>query len=130
MVARPPRETHVRRRRRSGLARRAAFHLLVLLSAAGILGGEAWLLDRALAVPAGADPHQPSRHGSEEGVLANAPVAAVVSLVVLAALLAAVTALSFTPARDDPPSDERRGRTVIAVNVRRARPPRRVAARS
>ncbi|HEX5135947.1 MAG TPA: hypothetical protein VFY93_03165 [Planctomycetota bacterium] len=105
------------RRRRGHLARRAWF-LLVLLSAAGAFWCEAWLLDRALAVaPAAGVAARPPR--APDTFFRAGEVAAIALLVVVAALLTTVTALSFQPAPDeDPPSDEPAGRTRAVVGRR------------
>jgi hypothetical protein len=95
VVLMPFREVVLTIRRRSSLARwrRVAFHLMVLVSIFGVLWVEGWLLDRALALFTTAKGTAPVR----DFFLQTGQVAAIASFVVLAVLLAGVTALSFTP---------------------------------
>ncbi len=94
----PFRELVLTLRSRSSLARwsRVGFHLLVLAAMLGVLWGEAWLLDRALSAVRerfGPGGHEPAR----DMFLRAGQVAALTSVGVLAALLAGVAALRFTP---------------------------------
>ncbi len=93
----PFRELYLTARRRSSFARwrSVGFHLLVLAGMLGVLWAEAWLLERALDVfrLGGSGGAHPAR----EMLLKTGQLAAIASLAVLGALLAAVAALRFTP---------------------------------
>ncbi|MFI5403213.1 MAG: hypothetical protein ACHQ1G_09770 [Planctomycetota bacterium] len=95
IVLMPFREFVLTLRRRSSLARwgRVGFHLLILAAMLSILWGEAWLLDRVLAVFRGHDGQHPVR----EMFLKTGQVAAITSVVVLTTLLVGVAVLRFTP---------------------------------
>ena len=101
VVMMPFRELVLTLRRRSSLARwrRVAFHLLILGAMLGVLWGEAWILDRVLALFGPAS----SQHGTVREMFIKAgQVAALTSIVVLAAVLGSVAALSFTPLARSP----------------------------
>lgn len=91
----PFRELLLTLRRRSSLARwrRVGFHLLVLAGMLGVLWGEAWLLEHVLDLV--------RLHGATHPVrqmfLKAGQLAAITSVVILAALLSGVAALRFTP---------------------------------
>jgi len=95
IVLMPFREFVLTLRRRSSLARwgRVGSHLLILVAMLSILWGEAWLLDRVLAVFRGDD----SQHPVREMFLKTGQVAAITSVVVLTTLLVGVAVLRFTP---------------------------------
>ncbi|HEX5135949.1 MAG TPA: hypothetical protein VFY93_03175 [Planctomycetota bacterium] len=94
----PFRELFLTLHGRSSLARwrSVAFHLLILGSMLGVLWGEAWLLERALEMFGRPDVHG-GAHAVRELFLRTGQFAAITSFAVLAALLAGVAALRFTP---------------------------------
>lgn len=93
----PFRELYLTLRRRSSLARwrRVGFQILIVGSMLGVLWGEAWLLERALdllRLEGGGAAHPVRAMFVKVGQFA-----AITSVAVLAALLAGVAALRFTP---------------------------------
>ena len=93
----PFREIVLTVQRRSSFARwrSVAFHLLILGAMLGVLWGEAWLLDRALALFGVTGP---KGHGvASEMFIKTGQVAAIASFIVLAMVLGGAAALQFTP---------------------------------
>lgn len=120
VVFMPFRELFLTFRRRSNLARwrGVVLHILVAASILGVLWGEAWLLDRVMASAPSYGDHRagPPR----ELFLRTGQVAALASFVVLAALLAGVTALSLAPVARDARRTERPARAPAPSPASRA----------